>query len=90
MPYPGTRPLKDRIEVELVEADVEIGFRLVDLAQASATDDPLFAAGATESAQAVCRDIEQRLAQMEDHERACFRPLVDELCREVESVRPRG
>jgi hypothetical protein len=83
-------PLKDRIERELIEADVEMGFRLVDMAEDVAGDqDVAFAVQAAESAEEVCRDIEQRLARLTESAREPFVPLVEELLREIGSARSR-
>jgi hypothetical protein len=83
-------PLKDRIERELIEADVEMGFRLVDIAgDAAGDEDAAFAVHAAESAEEVCRDIDQRLARLTESAREPFVPLVQELRREIESTRSR-
>jgi len=81
--------LKDRIERELIEADIEMGFRLVDTAEAVVTDaDVAFALHAADSAEEVCRDIEQRLSRLNESAREPFVPLLEELRREIESARP--
>jgi hypothetical protein len=81
-------PLQDRIKLDLIEADIEMGFRLLETSGAVGKDeDAMFATRATESAEEVCRDIEQRLARLQESAREPFMPLVAELRREIESAR---
>lgn len=77
--------VRARIEVELVEADVEIGFNLVDLAsQESKRGDFSFVARVLGDADGVLADIDRRLAELSSTDRASFGPLVAELRREIE------
>jgi hypothetical protein len=73
-----------RIRVELIEADVEIGFGLVDSALGELRAGNLvFARRALEDAGKVLIDIEQRLQELGAEQRLPFGPLVDELRRAV-------
>jgi len=84
-------PVRARIEVEFVEADVEIGFNLVDLArQESNAGDASSVTRILEEADRVLADIDQRLAHLSNAGRASFGPLVAELRREVELAKSRN
>ena len=84
-------PLGKRIEVELVEADVEIGFSLVDLAgQEFQSGHTSVAARVLHDADDVLEDIEQRLSRLNNGDRESFGPLVAELRREVTDAKSRG
>jgi hypothetical protein len=88
MSRPGMNPLRDRIATELVEADVEMAFNLVDMAEAeSGAGDPALASHVIESAEQVLGDIEQRLARLEADARLPFTALVSELRREIDLAR---
>ena len=77
-----------RIPLELVEADCEIGFSLVEIAEAdSIRGDPDRAARVIADAERVFLDIEQRLAALPADERQCFAGLIGELRREIEMAR---
>ena len=71
------------LSVGFVEADVEIGFNLVDLARENPSD----AKRILYDAQLVLDDIDQRLSRFSDADRAPFGPLVAELRREFDLVR---
>jgi hypothetical protein len=91
MPNDPGVPMRSRIEVEFVEADVEIGFNLVDLArQESSGGDSSFVARILADAGAVLTDIDQRLCHLGNSDRAAFGPLVAELRREIELARSRN
>jgi len=77
-------PLRDRVELAFVEADVEIGFNLVDLAGGS---DAPAAARILQDADGVLDDIDERLSRLGDSDRASFAPLVAELRRELAALR---
>ena len=84
-------PLRNRIEVEFVEADVEIGFNLVDLAgQEFQSGHSLTATRVLHDADAVLHDIDQRLSLLSSADRECFRPLIEELRRELDAAKSRG
>jgi len=69
-----------RIRVELVEADFEIGFNLVDLVESR----PLEAMQLLSEAERVYADILARVQRLEASESVHFVPLVDELRREID------
>ena len=74
----------DRIRVELVEADVDSGFGLVDVAlEEFHSGNPAFAARALHDADEVLTDIEQRLRQLDAQHSQPFGPLVEELRKAV-------
>ena len=77
----GTGP-GHRVSVELVEADIEIGFCLVDLVESCPTD----AARLVANAEEVYEDVVSRLTRLEPPERNCFEPLVTELRRAIDLV----
>ncbi len=81
------RKLEDRILIELIEADVEIGFRLVDEARAyRASGQPEFSSRALQVAEDTVNDIERRLQQMGNSESWPFDPLLTELRDEIAAV----
>jgi hypothetical protein len=74
--------------VELVEADCEIGFGLVDVAEAgSKSGDRERATRALDDADRVILDIEERLNRLSERNRTPFGPLVGELRRQVRRAR---
>ncbi len=80
-------PAAERIRVELIEADVEIGFGLVDsaLGELHAGNLP-FAQRALQDAEKVLIDIGQRLQELDAQHSRPFGPLVDELRRAVHAA----
>jgi len=68
-----------RIAVELVEADLEIGFQLIELA----ASDRANAKRILKDAEDVYQDILSRVAKFEPADRESFGPLVSELRREI-------
>jgi hypothetical protein len=74
------RKVSEQVLVQLIEADVESGFGLVDEAKVHRIQgNNAFSARALEEAEAVVADIERRLAQMGDSNAAPFHLLVAEL-----------
>jgi len=69
-----------RIQVELVEADIEIGFRLVDSVQSRPAD----VVRLLSDAEGVYRDALTRIERLEPPERASFQPLIAELRRAID------
>jgi hypothetical protein len=70
--------------IELVEADFEIGFSLLDLAQESPAQAPRLIA----DAEGVYQDILARLKSLPNSESESFVPLVTELRREIDLAAP--
>ena len=88
MGHPVGALLRDRLQVEFVEADVEIGFNLVDMArtESSAGNGPL-ASRVLRNAETVFQDIERRLEHASPHDRQSFGPLIQELRRQIDEAR---
>lgn len=77
----------DRIRVELIEADVDMAFSLVDDAREEFREgNREFAHAALEDANKVVRDIEDRLAKLDAGQSAPFGPLVEELRRAIRAA----
>ena len=87
MPDPTERKVANKISIQLIEADVEIGFALVDEAKAyHASGQPEFSARALQDAEDVVADIERRLERLGDSESGPFHPLVIELRKEIAAL----
>jgi hypothetical protein len=88
MPRPRKGSISDQVLVELVEADVETGFGLLDVAAGESCRGNLaFSRRAVEEAEKIVGDIEQRLRQLGTAEGAPFQPLLEELRREIEAAK---
>lgn len=78
----------ERMAIELVEADCEIGFGLVDIAEMESDfGERELAVRALEDADKVVLDIEQRLVRLAERNRTPFGPLVGELRRQISRAR---
>ena len=76
-----------RIKIEMVEADVESAFSLIDAAhEAHRRGDEESATQVLVSAERVFDDIEERLSHFEKNEREPFRELVAEVRRELDEA----
>lgn len=85
MSHSGQFSMRNRIEVEFVEADVEMGFNLVDMAEAECgRGNPVLASRVLEDAEDVFDDIQRRLQRLDAGNQGCFGPLVGELRREID------
>ncbi len=73
-----------RVRVELIEADLEIGFNLVDLAGSNPADSSHLLANAEE----VFRDLLVRVKKLEPSEESNFQPLITELRRAIDLAVP--
>ena len=87
MAYSAKRKLAEKIQIQFIEADMDIGFGLVDEAKA------LRASGQLESclrvlndAEEIVADIERRLEQLGATESEAFYPLLFELRNEITEV----
>ncbi len=81
---PARRKVSDQVLIQLIEADVESGFGLVDDAKAHRMrGNGQFSSRALQEAEAVVADIEQRLAQLGDAEAGAFLPLLAELREQI-------
>lgn len=77
----------DKVTVQLIEADVETGFALVDEAKAyHASGQPEFSSRARRDAEDVVADIERRLLRLGDSESGPFHHLVTELRNEIAAL----
>lgn len=81
----GTTP-EHRIAVELVEADLEIGFHLADLAESDLSDSMRILGDAED----VFQDILARVAKLDTRDRENLAPLVVELRRALDLSHPRS
>ncbi len=87
MPDPKQRTLADRILIQLIEADVEMGFGLVDEAKAfRASGQSEFSSRALHDAEDVLVDIHKRLQRLSNLDSNPFRLLVTELRKEIAEV----
>ena len=75
----GATP-EHRVRIELIEADLEIGFSLVDLALGSPENSVRLLSDAGQ----VYDDILVRLKRLEPAEACSFQPLVAELRRAID------
>jgi hypothetical protein len=84
MPNQPNHRASDRIRVELIEADVEIAFSLVDDAREEFHEgNRAFAHSALAEAEKVLTDIGARLHDLDPASAAPFGPLVDELRKSI-------
>ncbi len=91
MSHPLGAQLLDRIQTELAEADVEIGFNLVDLAEEESRVGDVSAASQTlAAAEGVLKDLSQRLFQLGTSKSTPFQPLVAELRKTIELAKLRN
>ncbi len=89
MPHPIGRKVADKVTTQLIEADVEIGFALVDEAKAyNASGQPEFSSRVRHDAEEVIADIERRLRQLGDFASGPFHLLVSELRNEIARLGP--
>jgi hypothetical protein len=80
----GTDPAQ-RLRTEFVEADIEVGFHLVDMARLETLGGHAgSAARMTREAEAVMRDARERLDRLGPSDQFAFEPLVGELKRAIE------
>ncbi len=87
MSYPRRRKVTEQVLIQLVEADVDIGFGLVDEARAYlASGQPEFSARALQEASAIVLDIQRRLEQLVASDSAPFLPLLGELSNQIAAV----
>lgn len=78
------RSAAEQVRIQLIEANVDIGFGLVDTARAyRASGQPEFSLRALYDAAEIVADIERRLRQLGDPKAGPFLPLVDELRKEI-------
>jgi hypothetical protein len=79
--------LQDRVCLDLIEADVDIAFGLVDDAREEFHDgNQLYALRALKDAVRTLTDIEQRLRNLGPDRSRPFGPLVDELRKSIDEA----
>jgi len=84
MLQPNPRRVSDRILTELIEADIEIAFRLVDMAEDYAREgEAESAARALHDADEVLLDIRRRLDEMGAEKGWPFDSLLEEVRRAI-------
>ena len=84
MPQPERRKVLDQVLIQLIEADVESGFSLVDEAKAYRLQGNRdFSCRALQQAEAIVADIERRLTAFKDSEARPFLPLLTELREQI-------
>jgi hypothetical protein len=77
----------DRVRVELIEADVDMAFSLVDDACAEYhAGNAEFARAALDDASKVLIDIEDRLSKLDVRHGAPFGPLLEELRKAIRAA----
>jgi hypothetical protein len=87
MPNEPIPRASDRIRVELIEADVDIAFGLVDDALEEFREgNTTYARAALDNAEKVVTDLEERLAKIDAAHSAPFGPLVDELRKSIRAA----
>jgi hypothetical protein len=90
MPYSPDSSISERIRIELIEADIEQAFGLVDLAQTEAAGgDTPSSCRVLNDAERVFLDMELRLTQLGPEGAKPFILLVVELRRSIEQARLR-
>ncbi len=88
MPQSHRRNASQQVLIQLLEADVEMGFALVDVAlKEFLRGNESHSLRALQEAEGVIQDIEQRLSHLRSEESDPFRPLVQELRREIDAAR---
>lgn len=81
------RKAGDRVLIQLLEADVDIGFGLVDETRACCESGQReFSSRALHNALEIVGDIERRLQQLNESEAKSFFPLLDELRKQIAAV----
>jgi hypothetical protein len=81
------RRASERVLIELIEADVDMAFGLVDDAREEFQEGNMeFAHAALNDAERVLTDIEARLANLDTRHSAPFGPLVEELRKAVRAA----
>ncbi len=87
MPQPMRRKVADQVLIQLIEADVDIGFGLVDEAHAyQLAGQPEFRLRALLDADEIVEDIERRLRTLAESDVASFLPLLTELRDQISAA----
>ena len=84
----ATRKVANRVLIQLIEADVDIGFGLVDeTREYRESGHAEFSSRALENALEIVADIERRLQQLNESEAKAFSPLLAELRNQIAAVK---
>jgi hypothetical protein len=87
VPHPARRKVALQVLIQFIEADVDIGFGLVDEARACRASGQMeFSLRALQESTEILADIERRLQELGDSESEPFLPLVAELRNEIAAV----
>ena len=87
MSHPMRRNVADKIAVQLIEAEVEAGFALLDEARAyRASGQPQSSSRVRQDAEEIIADIEHRLQRLGDSESRPFQALITELRNEIAAL----
>jgi hypothetical protein len=87
MSHPMRRSVAEKNAVQLIEADVEAGFALVDEARAfSASGQSHFTSRIRQDAEEIVADVERRLEKLGDSESRPFQPLIAHLRNEIAAL----
>ena len=87
MSHPMRPNVAGKIAVQLIEADVEAGFALVDEARACrASGQPQFSSRLRQDAEEIIADIERRLQRLGDSEAWPFHSLITELRNQIAAL----
>ena len=87
MNYSGSHRLQDRVRVDLIEADVDMAFGLIDDAREEFHQgNHSYAQQALEEARRALADIEARLRELAPERSSPFGPLVDELRKSMQET----
>lgn len=84
VPQPKRRKVNDQVLINLIEADVDIGFGLIDDAKAHRISGQTeFSARALKEAAHILADIERRLGSLGESESVPFVGLISELRNQI-------
>jgi len=87
LPHFLRRTVAEKVRIEFIEADVDIGFSLVDEAKACrAAGQPQFSSSALQQAAEILAKIELRIQQLGATEAAPFALLIAALRDEIAAV----
>ena len=91
LPHPVRGTLADKVLIQFIEADVDIGFGLIDEAKAfCASGQPELSVRVLQDAAGIVVDIECRLQRLSDSESGPFHPLVTELRNQIAAAQQKN
>lgn len=86
MPQRDTSGIGERVPREIIEADFEVAFNLVDMAQSESKDNRQVAAQLLHKAEGMLEDIRTRLQRMTAAQREPFEKRCEELGQAIEAA----